>query len=320
MASQQNRKYLITINNPADKGYSHETIQQILFALKASYYCIADEIGANGTYHTHIFMYRESPYRFETIQRKFPGAHIDSCLGSCQENRDYVAKEGKWANDKKAETSVPGSFVESGPIPEDRSKSQHASAELIASLDAGKSISEIIRDNPAFVFRATDIGALRETLLADRYMSEQREIEVHYLYGPSGSGKTRHIFETYPATDICRITDYGTQNGVKFDAYHGQDVLVFEEFHSQIPIASMLNYLDRYPLYLPARYADRVACFTKVYITSNLPLEKQYRAIQFDSPSTWNAFLRRITTVVEYLSDGTTLEHRVSGYRLEESV
>ena len=34
----------------------------------------------------------------------------------------------------------------------------------------------------------------------------------------------------------------------------------------------MLNYLDIYPLYLPARYTDRVACYHHVYITSNAPL------------------------------------------------
>ena len=32
-----------------------------------------------------------------------------------------------------------------------------------------------------------------------------------------------------------------------------------EEFNSQIPIEAMLNYLDVYPLLLPARYSDRTA-------------------------------------------------------------
>lgn len=37
------------------------------------------------------------------------------------------------------------------------------------------------------------------------------------------------------------------------------NTLVFEEFHSQIPIGDMHNYLDIYPLMLPARYNDKVA-------------------------------------------------------------
>ena len=90
--------------------------------------------------------------------------------------------------------------------------------------------------------------------------------------------------------------------------------MVFEEFHSQIPIESMLNYLDIYPLTLPARYSDRLACYTTVYITSNLPLEKQYRGEQWDRPETWRAFLRRIHNVIEYLPDGSTVQHKKGGF------
>ena len=106
--------------------------------------------------------------------------------------------------------------------------------------------------------------------------------------------------------DICRITDYGGRNGVRFDAYHTQSVLVFEEFHSQIPIESMLNFLDTYPITLPARYQDKVACYTTVYITSNIPLEAQYSDVQQYDSETWRAFLRRIHTVTQFFADGTT--------------
>ena len=59
---------------------------------------------------------------------------------------------------------------------------------------------------------------------------------------------------------------------------------------------------------LPARYFDRVACYTTVYITSNIPLEQQYTEIQRSKLETWNAFLRRITTVTEFRKDGTICE------------
>ena len=70
----------------------------------------------------------------------------------------------------------------------------------------------------------------------------------------------------------------------------------------------MLNYLDIYPLHLPARYIDRVACYTKVYITSNIPLSEQYKAEQQSRPETWKAFLRRIHKVYAYHADGTVDE------------
>ena len=70
----------------------------------------------------------------------------------------------------------------------------------------------------------------------------------------------------------------------------------------------MLNYLDGYPLMLPCRYANRQACYTKVYLISNVPLENQYRGVQMDEPLTWKAFLRRIHHVVEYTAEGCNAE------------
>ena len=59
----------------------------------------------------------------------------------------------------------------------------------------------------------------------------------------------------------------------------------------------MLKYLDGYPLMLPCRYADKVACYTKVFIISNISLEQQYPNVQVDNPETWAAFRRRIHSV-----------------------
>ena len=92
-------------------------------------------------------------------------------------------------------------------------------------------------------------------------------------------------------------------------------MIVFEEFASQIPIEEMLNLLDIYPLMLPARYSDKVACYTKVYITSNLPLGRQYQAVQQYHPETWKAFLRRIRTFTAQLPWLVcSIDGQVAGY------
>ena len=69
----------------------------------------------------------------------------------------------------------------------------------------------------------------------------------------------------------------------------------------------MLDYLDIYPLELPARYANKYACYETVYIISNWELEKQYSEVQTDSPETWKAFLRRIHEVRVYQEDGSII-------------
>lgn len=304
----QSKKWQLTINNPQTCGLDRDRLLDILNQFPLDYFALCDEVGANGTPHTHIFLCAHSNLRFSTIQRKLPVAHIEKALGTAQQNRDYITKTGKWADTKKAETTVEGSFYEWGTLPTEQDERSPAMTKLLQSIKDGCSTLEIIEETPAFGFKVKDIDTLRETVNAAKYRSQNRDLTVYYLYGASGAGKTRGIYREHPATDICRITDYGGRNGVRFDAYLGQPVLVFEEFHSQIPIGSMLNYLDIYPLTLPARYSDRAACYTTVYITSNIPLEEQYREIQRYQLETWRAFLRRINVVREYRHDGTVQE------------
>ena len=310
----QARKWTLVINNPLEAGLDHAAIREILHRFAPSYFCMADEIATTGTYHTHIFLLAPSPIRFSTIKNRFPTAHIEKAYGSAKANRAYILKEGHWADTDKAETSVSGTFEEWGDLPAEKEEEAPEMFKLIQDLRAGKSVMEIIEDNPKLAFRIREIETLRQAILEEKYSAENRALEVTYLYGASGTGKTRGIFEKHDRKSICRITDYGGKNGVRFDAYHCQDVLVLEEFHSQIPISAMLNYLDIYPLTLPARYTDRIACYTKVYITSNIPLEEQYRDIQRYQMETWRAFLRRVQNVIEYLPDGSPVQHKKGGF------
>ena len=310
----QGRKWLLVINNPAEAGLDHAKLTEILHRFSPSYFCMADEIATTGTYHTHIFFCAPSPVRFSTIKKRFPTAHIEKAYGTPKENRDYITKSGQWADTSKAETSVPGTFEEWGTLPADNEDKAPEMFQLMQELRSGKSTMEVIEEHPNLAFRIPEIELLRQTILAEKYSVEKRKLDVTYLYGASGAGKTWGIFERHDPREICRITDYGGRNGVRFDTYRYQDVLVFEEFHSQIPIDSMLNHLDIYPHTLPARYTDRTACYTKVYITSNIPLEEQYRDIQRYQLETWRAFLRRIHNVIEYLPDGSTVQHKKGGF------
>ncbi len=307
-ANPQSRKWMLTINNPQDCGLTHGDMTALLSLFCPDYFCLADEIASTGTFHTHIFLYSRSSIRFSTVKRRFPTAHIEKAFGSAGDNRDYIRKEGKWTDSEKSETSVAGSFYEWGTLPSEGEEKNPKMYKLLQNVKDGLSTTEIIDESPSFAFKSRDIDTLREIYLAERYRSQNRKLTVTYLFGASGTGKTSSIYQEHPAAEICRITDYNSRNGLRFDGYHGQDVLVFEEFCSQIPIEAMLNYLDVYPLFLPARYNDRIACYTKVYITSNLPLNAQYTIEQRECPETWRAFLRRIHVVREYRRDGTVKE------------
>ena len=68
-------------------------------------------------------------------------------------------------------------------------------------------------------------------------------------------------------------------------------------------------YCDIYPIELPSRYANKFACYNKVYIISNWELEKQYSEMQYDDPETWQAFLRRIHKVIHYKDTNEVIEY-----------
>lgn len=300
----QSRSYQITINNPKEKGFTDEKIEQIIAKSRVTFACYAHEIGENGTPHVHIYMLFPSARRFSTLKKKFPGAHIEKTYGSAEDNINYIKKQGKFAETSKAETTVEGSYREFGTVPSNLSLEFSDMEQVVELLRKGYTVVEIIEAFPKYAFKVNAIEAVKQAFLAEKYRETMRPVEVTYKYGATGTGKTRSIYKDYAPDEICRITSYG-KNGVKFDSYKSEDVLVFEEYAGQIPLEEFLVYLDIYPLMLPARYADKTACYTKVIITSNLPVEALYIQEQHQKPETYKAFLRRLNFVENFLPDGT---------------
>lgn len=148
------------------------------------------------------------------------------------------------------------------------------------------------------------------TGILPHYRNTFRKLKTTYIWGPTGVGKTRSVMEQYSYSGVYRVTDYIHP----FDSYAGEEVLLLDEYGSNFKIRDLLNYLDGYPLNLPCRYTNRVACYNAVYIISNLCLSKQYTDIQFDSPATFAALLRRIHTVIQYTGPGQFVEYDTAEY------
>lgn len=304
----QSRKWQLTINNPVDKGFTHDKICQIVGTMKSVvYWCMSDEIGENGTYHTHVYLHGRGGIRFSTIKKNFDGAHFEMAKGTAQENMEYVSKTGKWSTSKKSETSVEGTFEEFGEMPVERQGKRNDIDDLYCMIKDGLSDYEILEQMPESLLNLDKIDKVRQTLRQEQSKNEFRKLDVFYVYGDTGVGKTRSIMEKYGYSNVFRVTDYEHP----FDNYRGQDVLVFEEFRSSLLIQDMLNYLDGYPLELPCRYNNKFACFTKVYICTNLVLTQQYPGVQREFPSTWLAFLRRLKGVVHLLDGGIVESQKV---------
>lgn len=129
------RRYQLTINNPKEHGYDHNTIKAILAkGAKLLYWCMCDEEGKEETYHTHLYLVFYNAVMFKTLKNKFPTAHIEvPQWGTNSENYAYIRKEGtkyhKDANGHYEYTDAQGkvhvgtnfsdTFEESGDLPPD---------------------------------------------------------------------------------------------------------------------------------------------------------------------------------------------------------
>lgn len=305
----QSRKWQLTINAPLEKGYSHDVIKKNILTLKSiRYYCLSDEIA--NKHHTHVYLLFQSPVRFSTLKKLFPEAHIEKAYGSSAQNRDYIFKEGeKWSKDKKKETNLSDTHEEWGEMPEERQGERNDLIALYEMISEGKSNYEILEEQPQFIVQIERMDRVRQIIQEEEYKEIFRKMEVTYLYGDTGAGKTRSVMEQYGYKNVYRVTNYKHP----FDQYKGQDVIMFEEFQSSIPVNQMLIYLDGYPVMLPCRYADKVACYTKVYIVSNIDLREQYEEMQRYNCETWKAFLRRIHNV-KVFKNGKIQEYSTHDY------
>jgi hypothetical protein len=297
MRDTQSRKWQLTINNPLDYGFTHDKIKSNLLELKSLiYWVMSDEVGEEGTYHTHVFIACSSAVRFSTIKNLFGESHLEMANGTSQQNRDYIFKEGKWAKDKKKETNLSETHEEYGEMPVERQGSRNDLHDLYDMIKEGMTNYEILEDNPQYMLNVDKIERARQIMKEEKYKSTFRELDVTYIFGSTGSGKTRGVMEQYGYENVFRVTDYLHP----FDSYKNQDVIIFEEFRSSLKVQDMLNYLDGYPLELPCRYMNRVACYTKVFIISNIDFTDQYIEVQNKYSETWKAFVRRVKKIVHY--------------------
>lgn len=303
----QSFMYQLTINNPKEKGWTHEHILKVLREnfKTLTYICMADEQGS--CYHTHIFVVFASRVRFSMVKRYFEEAHIEKCKGSVSDNVNYIKKTGRWEMDEsKQEKKIEGTFEEVGTQPPDSKGRRRDLTELYQMVMENMSNMEILAQNQDYLLVLDKIDRVRTTILTEKYKETVRlDLEVVYISGTTGTGKTRGVLEKNGYSNVFRVTDYAHP----FDSYNCQPVIAFEEFRSSMRISEMLLYCDIYPIELPARFSNKYACYNKVYIISNWRLEKQYTEIQREDKESWEAFLRRIHKVVIYSKDGSIKEY-----------
>lgn len=206
------RRYQLTINNPKEHGYDHDTIKAILAkGAKLLYWCMCDEEGKEETYHTHLYLVFYNAVMFKTLKNKFPTAHIEvPQWGTNSENYAYIRKEGtKYHKDanghyeyKDAQgkvhvgTNFSDTFEESGDLPPDAKQGDRNDLRMLYKLIAsGEDNAQILGEHPEYLRDISHIDRTRQTILEEKYRNVFRRMNVTYISGPTGVGKTRSVRE-----------------------------------------------------------------------------------------------------------------------------
>jgi hypothetical protein len=276
--------WIITINYLNKEPLNDKELARQLESLDdIQYYIFQLEQGEkeNVKHHQLYILFNKRKY-FTWLKEKFPTAHIEQRRGSHIQAKEYCSK---------TDTRITPTY-EWGD--ENEQGKRNDLSDILDMIYEGRTINDIINTYPSQYLRyRNNIEHLYERHKSELTLKTFRQLQVTYVWGKTGVGKTSTVMKHYGYDKVYRITDYKHP----FDTYQGQEIIIFDEFHSQIKIELMLNLLDGYPLKLPARYNDKTAQYKTVYIISNEPIDKQYPNVQKHYIDTFNALRRRINNI-----------------------
>lgn len=262
-------------------------------------YCY--EVGSQTSMaHWHYLVQNsEKKVRFDTIKKLNKYAHIEvwRAGNNLNDYLDYMEKDGEVKGDDREVFET---------FPEMKSnykgKGNRTDWQEVRELfEQGASVCDILIEYPHLSVNVGALEKLRSTYLSQIWSRRLRkELEVIYISGEAGCGKSRYVLEKHGLDKVYRVTDYRHP----FDGYQSQPVIVFEEFRNSLPFEQMLNFLDIYPCELPSRYANKVACYTTVYILSNWEYSQQYDKIRESHNDSIGAWDRRIKHIYNMKKGG----------------
>lgn len=257
-----------------------------------------------GYEHWQVYLHRPpSAFRFSTLKKRFPTAHMEQRKGSHSQAFWYCMKDDDTFAGDRFNTGIP-----EPPRPKEGLSGISTLEELHGLiLEGSATVDELLTGSHKSVAHWRGLREVEGVLMKKRFATKTRVLDVHYIYGGAGVGKTHWVYEKEGYDSVYAPGSYKNP----WDNYAGQPVLLLDEFNGQIEFEFLLKVLDKYPLLLPARYSDRWAGYERVYIISNLSLSEMYPSVQADPSRSrqWDALLRRIDHYAEMVERGV-LEER----------
>lgn len=262
------KSWCMTLNNwePAD----WESVKMFI-ETECTVGAMGREVGESGTPHLQIAFRMKKPCRMAHLKEMWPRGHFEVMKARDDSAFTYCKKDD------------PAAFWHDTRAQGKRSDL----VELYDKLKAGKTVFEILDDNPTMQhIKIAECWMKYKTVKRPHDMRE-----VLWFYGPTGTGKTRTAYEIDP--DLLSVTCTGVHDRVWFDGYMGQRTILLDDIRPDVlKFVKLLKLLDRYTQLEQTKGGMVWANYSRVIVTTPT------------HPSTWTTdgediaqLMRRITEI-----------------------
>lgn len=264
MAPVNMRRFCFTLNN-----YEEHDLGAIEggFADKAKYLIVGRESGASGTPHLQGFVNLKKPIRFNTLKKCLPRAHVEEAKGTDLQNKEYCSKQ---------------EVVLQVGEPQNQGKRNDLVSACDILRESKGDLRKLAREMP-HVFVKYSRG-FRDLANTSEYRDKRTwKTEVHVLVGPPGVGKSKIAAET------CPDAFYKTR-GQWWDGYNYEEDIIIDDFYGWLKHDELLRVCDRYPLRVPVKCGFVQFVAKRIYITSNVTVDKWYKYGNYNPDTLYRRF------------------------------
>lgn len=232
----------------------------------ADYSIIGKEIApTTGREHLQCYAYWHDKKSGGALIKALPKefGRLFAAKGSPKSNQKYCSKDGD--------------FEEDGDLPQQGERNDIA--EFRDAILDGMSEEELIMEYPNMMARYDRFYQRCRNLVLKKVARKNIDTtpEVIVIIGDSGIGKSRTCYDNEKIEDIYPLeTGDGSKDSVFWCGYNGEEVILIDDFHSDLKLNYMLRLLDRYPMKLNIKGSHTYKCAKRIYITSNIEVNQWY--------------------------------------------
>lgn len=321
-AGSRHASYFIVINEGAVKDctmeeYFENLPDYVKKNFNVEYFAYNLERNKAGKLHIHLYLeLSDNGVRFKTMQNRFPGAHIELRRGSPTQALLYLQKPDGvlFHGEEKSHTVVIPVRTEGDFTPFSLLKGRRRSeTEKMKTQDKFEYYLENCSSFQEVKYKDVQFATMHQKALESAFAEKQFsnfvnsdsvitfengngnkcytvDRKIYYLCGSSRVGKSHGVERKFGQENVSVIGNLC--KGMKFDDYRETEVMVLDEFYSQLSLNEALGVLDDKIGFLSCRYANKRNLTTNIILTSNDPLKSQYA----DEPENRRIpFLRRLT-------------------------